>query len=211
MTDTQQCDRLTLRWLPATSTNPNADIVYDIYRLLRCLRATARRSRAFTPSRQPIASGVSGTSFTDTGLTRNQPYYYIVQARDRNNGRIDTNNNGNRSCASAHRPRRTLAARRSLPKRRLRPQPPTIDSPPLFRIPPRRIKVWLHSSAFRTSTLAVRPRPGCMRRTLIQVRSATGDGAPSDFSAIIGPFTLTADSVMEFDHLFNTEIGLMVA
>ena len=36
------------------------------------------------------------------------------------------------------------------------------------------------------------------------------DRAPpgrSDFSAIIGPFTLTADSVMEFDHFFNTESG----
>ena len=32
-----------------------------------------------------------------------------------------------------------------------------------------------------------------------------GGGAPSDFSAIIGPFTLTADSVLEFDHRFITE------
>ena len=33
------------------------------------------------------------------------------------------------------------------------------------------------------------------------------DGAPSDMSAIIGPFNLTGDSVMEFDHQFFTENG----
>ena len=37
--------------------------------------------------------------------------------------------------------------------------------------------------------------------------AGTHHGAMSDFSAIIGPFTLTADSIMEFDHLFNTESG----
>ncbi|MDQ3134767.1 MAG: hypothetical protein M3Q76_08190, partial [Acidobacteriota bacterium] len=31
------------------------------------------------------------------------------------------------------------------------------------------------------------------------------DGAPSDFSAITGPLTLTGNSLMEFDHFFRTE------
>ena len=52
---------------------------------------------SFTPSSaNQIASGVRGATYTDAGLTRNQPYYYIVHARDLHNGRIDTNNNGNR-------------------------------------------------------------------------------------------------------------------
>ena len=60
--------------------------------------AQDNKTPTFTPSESNrIAQGVMGTSFVDTGLTLNQVYYYIVQARDADSGKIDTNNTGNRT------------------------------------------------------------------------------------------------------------------
>lgn len=202
--DTQQCDRLTLTWLPANSTNPNADLVYDIYRISSVPEGDGTQEPAFTPSSaNQIASGVRGATYTDSGLNRNQPYYYIVQARDLHNGRIDTNNSGNRVVRVGA------------------PTSPNSGGAPLFA-----------KETFDTSAANSRFTPGLQdsatpNQSLPAFQrvpnldfggtSSAGmyapdfdpgsDGAPSDMSAIIGPFTLTAHSVMEFDQSFRTEHG----
>jgi hypothetical protein len=207
VTDPQLCDRLTLSWLPATSANLNKDIVYDIYRVSSVGQGNGTQAPTFTPSAaNRIQTDVTGTSFTDTGLQRNQAYYYIVQARDRNNGRIDTNNTGN-----------TIV-------RFSAPTSPLLATPPVFA-----------NETFETAAANTRFTPPLQdSATPNQVLAAfqrvpnidfggtsssgmyapdfnpadnpgTGDGALSDFSAVIGPLTLTADSVMQFDHFFRTE------
>lgn len=207
--DTQQCDRLTLTWLPANSTNPNADLVYDIYRVASMPEGDGTQEPAFTPSSaNQIASGVRGATYTDAGLTRNQPYYYIVQARDLHNGRLDTNNIGNRvvrvgAATSPNTGGTPLFAKEtfdtSAANSRFTPglqdsATPNQSLPAFQRVP--NLDFGGTSSA---GMYAPDFDPG--------ENPATGNGAPSDMSAIIGPFTLTADSVMEFDHFFSTENG----
>ncbi len=207
VTDTQQCDRLTLTWLPATSANPNSDIVYDIYRVSSMAEGDGTQEPTFTPSTSNrIASDVRGMSYIDTGLNRNQLYYYIVQARDRNNGRIDLNNNGNSVVRFAA------------------PTSPNAGGTPLFAnetfdtsAANGRFTPSLQDSATPNQAL-----PAFQRVPNLDFGGTTsagmyapdfnpgdnpafGDGAASDFSAVIGPFTLTADSIMEFDHAFRTE------
>ncbi len=204
VTDTGQCDRLTLSWLPATSTNPNADIVYDIYRVTSVAQGDGTQNPTFIPSTANLVqTDVAGTSFTDTGLVRNQVYYYIVQARDRNNGRIDTNNTGNTNVRFGA------------------PTSPDVAGPPIFAtesfeassannrfIPP------LQDSATPDDGLPAFQRVpnvdfGGTSSTVMYAPDfdpgSAGAGAQSDFSAVIGPFNVTADSVMEFDHFFRTE------
>ncbi len=200
--DPQQCDRLTLSWSPATSTNPNADIVYDIFRVNSVAQGDGTQEPTFMPSlANRIQTDVGGTSFTDTALVRNQPYYYIVQARDRNNGRIDNNNTGN-----------TIV-------RFGAPTSPETASTPIFANETfetasanNRFTPPLQDSATPNHGIAAFQR---VPNIDFGGTSSTGmyapdfdpgsDGAVSDFSAVIGPLTLTADSVMEFDHFFNTE------
>ncbi len=204
VTDTQQCDRLTLSWLPATSANLNADIAYDIYRVSSVAQGNGTQNPTFTPSAgNRIQADVSGTSFTDTGIQRNQTYYYIVQARDRNNGRLDNNNTGN-----------TIV-------RFSAPTSPNTTASPLFAnetfdtsaandrfTPP------LQDSATPDQAVAAFQRVpnmdfgGSPSAGMYAPNFDPGsDGAPSDFAAVMGPFELTADSVMEFDHHFRTEGG----
>lgn len=211
--DSEQCDRLTLTWLPATSTNPNADITYEVYRVASVPEGDGTQEPTFTPSAENrVASEVRGMSYIDTGLSRNQLYYYIVQARDLNNGRIDTNNTGNRVVRSSA------------------PTSPNIAGTPIFanesfetsgangRFTPQ-----LQDSATPNQSLAAfqrvpnidfggRPSTGMYApdfspgdQHALPDPAGTHHGGASDISAIIGPFTLTADSVMEFDHFFNTE------
>ncbi|HEV2903862.1 MAG TPA: hypothetical protein VGW32_02385, partial [Pyrinomonadaceae bacterium] len=206
VTDPQQCDRLTLSWTPATSTNPNADMTYDIYRVASMAQGDGTQDPSFTPSSgNRIATGVVGTSFTDTGLTLNQMYFYIVQAHDLNNGRIDTNNTGN------------LVVRYSAPTS------PT-SSGALFAnenfetsAANNRFTPPLQDSATPNQALAAFQRVPNINNGAVSSNAmyapdfnpgenpGTGDGGPSDFSATIGPFQLSPDSVMEFDHFFFTE------
>ena len=91
-------DRLVLSWPAAVSVKPDANIVYDIYRVSEVAHGTSQNDPTFTPAaanRITPAAGVTGTSYIDTGLTLTQMYYYIVRARDTTNGKIDTNNTGN--------------------------------------------------------------------------------------------------------------------
>jgi len=201
VTDTAQCDRLTLSWLPASSANLSADIVYDVYRVTTVAQGNGTQDAAFTPSAaNRIQTDVTGTSFTDTGLQRNQTYYYIVQARDRNNGRIDTNNTGNTivrfSAPTSPNTASSLFANE------------TFDTAAANS----RFTPSLQDSATPNQALAVFQRVpnmdfgGSPSAGMYAPDFDPGsDGAPSDFSAIMGPFTLTADSVMEFDHHFRTE------
>jgi hypothetical protein len=124
-----------------------------------------------------------------------------VQARDRNNGRIDTNNTGN------------LVVRFGAPTS------PEAASPPIFANESfetssanNRFTPPLQDSATPNQGLAAFQR---VPNIDFGGTSSTGmyapdfdpgsDGGPSDFSAVIGPLTLTGDSVMEFDHFFRTE------
>ncbi|HEX5702142.1 MAG TPA: hypothetical protein VFX97_02860 [Pyrinomonadaceae bacterium] len=213
--DSQQCDRLTLSWLPANSTNPSADIVYDIYRVSSMPEGDGTQEPRFAPSSaNQIASGVRGATYADGGLTRNQPYYYIVHARDLHNGRIDTNNNGNRIVRVGA------------------PTSPNTGGVPLFAketfdtsAANSRFTPGLQDSAAPNQSLPAFQRVqnldfgGTSSAGMYAPDFSPGDelgapdpagthhGAVSDFSAIIGPFTVTADSIMEFDHRFNTESG----
>lgn len=207
--DSEQCDRLTLAWLPATSTNPNADMVYDVYRVASVPEGDGTQEPTFTPSTaNQIASAVRGMSWIDTGLSRNQPYYYIVQARDLDNGRIDANNTGNRVVRFGA------------------PTSPNTGGTPLFAKETfdtsganSRFTPGLQDSATPNQSLPAFQRVpnldfgGTSSAGMYAPdfdpgeNPATGNGAPSDFSATIGPFTFTGDSVMEFDHFFFTENG----
>ncbi len=87
---------LLLSWSPASSTNQGANIVYDIYRVINVAADTDLVAPTFVPTAaNRIAQGVTGTSYTDGNLMLGQQYYYIVQARDTTNGKIDTLGVGN--------------------------------------------------------------------------------------------------------------------
>ncbi|NOZ78695.1 MAG: hypothetical protein GXP48_05850 [Acidobacteria bacterium] len=74
---------LDLAWNPATS-NCGGAITYSVY------RSTAS---GFTPGTgNQIASGITGTTYTDSGgLVHGTTYYYIVRATDQSNGVEDGN------------------------------------------------------------------------------------------------------------------------
>jgi photosystem II stability/assembly factor-like uncharacterized protein len=206
VTDPQQCDRLTLSWTPATSANPNADMAYDIYRVASMAQGDGTQNPSFTPSTgNRIATGVRGTSFTDTGLTRNQMYFYIVQAHDLNNGRIDTNNSGNLvvrySAPTSPTSTGALFANENFETSAAnnRFTPPLQDSatPNQALAAFQRVPNINNGAVSSNAMYAPNFNPGS--------NPGTGDGGQSDFSATIGPLTLTPDSVMEFDHFFTAE------
>ena len=212
ITDARQCNRLVVSWRPAASVNPNANLVYDIYRVNSVAPGDGTQDPAFTPSSSNrIANGVTGTSYADTGLTLGRVYYYTVQARDLNNGKKDANNTGN-TIVKFSAP--TSTATTGVPvfasenfeggSANTRFVPPLVDSSttpnqalPLFQ---RVTGVQVNGNAASMmyapdfSPSEGQPDP-----------AGTGGGAPSDFSAVIGPLTLTATSLMEFDHLIKAE------
>ena len=209
VTDTRQCSRLIVSWRPAASTNPNANLVYDIYRVNSVASGDGTQDPTFTPSSSNrIASGVGGSSYADSGLTLGRVCYYIVQARDLNNGRKDTNNTGNtvvKFGAPTSSSTTPLFALESFEgsSANTRFVPPLIDSStpnqagPVFQ---RVTGVQVNGSA--TSIMYA---PDFSPSEGQPDPAGTGGGAPSDFSTIIGPLTLSATSVMEFDHLFKAE------
>jgi hypothetical protein len=166
----------------------------------------------FTPSASNrIAQGVTGTSFLDTGLTLNQVYYYIVQARDLNNGKIDTNNSGNR---------------------RAQWSAPTIQCflPGAFTL--ETFETAAASNRFAPPLTESGANPNQASHTVQRIQVAglghpsagkmylpnfspcheadpstcqLGGGAQSDFFTQIGPLTLSPTSLMEFDQTMNTE------
>jgi Malectin domain/Chitobiase/beta-hexosaminidase C-terminal domain/Fibronectin type III domain/DUF5010 C-terminal domain len=65
--------QINLSWTASTA-GPGCSITYDVF---------SSTTSGFTPSSgNQIATGVSGTSFSDTGLTPSTTYYYLVEAVD---------------------------------------------------------------------------------------------------------------------------------
>jgi hypothetical protein len=225
--DPKACNTLVVGWAPATSANPAADIVYDVYRAERAFdpgptaaNPTAPDDAPLEPTFEPtesnrVAQGLRGLTFIDSSLTLDRVYYYIVQARDVNANKIDTNNTGNRRV------------------RFNAPTAPSVTNTPVFAL-----------ETFEAATADTRFTPpltesgndpkgevaNFQRVTGVQVSTGSeittqtsmmygpdfnpGDaaencgaegGGQSDFSTTIGPLTLTRTSIMEFDHFFNTE------
>ncbi len=202
--DVKRGDRLVVSWRPATSSNPNAKIVYDVYRADHVEHGTMQQDPTFTPSASNrIAEGITGTSFVDTDRVFNQVYYYIVQARDLNNGRMDTNNAGNRLVRWNAATSGSIKDESPFPVETFeaasangRFKPPLIESgaepqqgDPAFQ---RVTGIDLGGGVSTSMMYAPDFDPG-------------SDGAASDFSAIIGPLTLTENSVLDFDHLISAE------
>jgi hypothetical protein len=206
--DPAACNRLIVSWQPAVSLNPTADIVYDVYRTDE-INPDTTQDPTFTPmAANRIAQGLRDLSYIDTnggaGLKLNRVYYYIVQARDLNNGKIDTNNTGN-----------TVAKFNA-------PSAPGATSTPPFPFEDfetsaadtRFVPPLTESGNAPNITLA-----NFQRVTGVQIGNVStsvmyapdfdpggqGQGGPSNYSAAIGPLALTPTSVLEFDHFFNTE------
>ena len=202
--DPKQADRLVVSWRPATSANPNAQIVYDVYRVDHVEHGTMTQDPTFTPTAaNRIAEGVTGTSFTDTGRVFNQVYYYIVQARDLNNGRKDTNNTGNR-----------LVRWNAATSAGLRDNPPF----PLETFEASSANARFKPPLLESGKDPQQGDPAFQRVTEIDLGGGVttsmmygpdfdpgSDGAASDFSAVIGPLTLTQASVLDFDHFISAE------
>ncbi len=197
-------DRLIVSWRPATSANPLANIVYDIFRADHVTHGTSQNDPSFVPSvGNRIAEGVSGTSYIDTGRTLNQVYYYIVQARDLANGKKDTNNTGNTAmrwsaptiqCYTAPTPFSPEDFETSAADTRF--VPPLVDS---GNTPNQNVPAFQRVTGVNLGPVSTAMMYGP------DFSPPEEDGAPSDFPAVIGPLTLTPTSLMEFDHFFATE------
>lgn len=210
--DPHNCSSLELSWRPATSSNPAANIVYDVYRSATFDADNGTEGPKFTPSAaNRIASGVTGLSYSDTTVSRGTLYYYIVQARDTASGKKDTNNAGNTKVRFNVATTPNVSSVESFAKEEFesasantRFVPPLIDSAEpdvrvlsFQRVPGVQIGDGLRSSVMFApdfSPAEGQPDPG-----------GTQGGGLSDFSSIIGPLNLTATSFLEFDHLFRTE------
>lgn len=194
---------LSVNWSPATSGNPTASIVYDIYRVVNVALDNDLIAPTFAPTAgNRIAQGVTGTSYTDINLTTGQQYYYIVRARDTNNNQIDTNNLGNtRARLNAPTPNsasstafaledfsQTSANNRFIPPLTDSATPDTGTS--VFQRVPNAVLSVVSSDAMYAPDFDP---------------NDSGQGAPSNFATLIGPLTLTRGSILEFDHRFSTE------
>jgi hypothetical protein len=230
--DPEACSLLVVGWGPATSLNPTKDIVYDIYRSETAndqgptaANPTGDSNAPLEPTFEPtegnrIATGVRGTSYTDTTVKRNRVYYYIVQARDVDAGKIDTNNTGNRkveyNASSSPGVTNTPVfafedfeeGEAGQDDSNLRFTPPLVDAgdDPKAEIANFQrvtgVKVSTGSETAIETSMMYGPdfNPG----DPVENCGSEG-GGESDFSTTIGPVILSPDSVMEFDHFFITE------
>lgn len=219
VSDPRTGDRLILNWFPATSTSPTANIVYDVYRVDHVEHGNGVDEPTFTPAAaNRIAEGVTGTAYVDTGLALNQVYYYIVQARDLENGKRDTNNTGNTAtkwnaptitCVLPSPPFALETFEGATANGRFAPpltdsgSNPNQGSPTVQRIT---VAGLGHPSAGKMYLPNYSPCHEANPSTC-----QLGGGAESDFHTQIGPFNgtgnppLTPTSIMEFDQTINTE------
>jgi len=202
--DPKLCDVLNVSWSPAYSASPAANLVYDVYRVTNP-SSNGSNEPSFTPAEaNRVQTGLTGTSFIDKGLTRNQPYYYVVRARDADSGRIDTANAGN------------VVVKYGAPS-----SPLTTDTPPFAN------EDYEATSANNRFTPALQGSgtpnqglPAWQRLTAYDLGGgvsssvmyapdfvANGDGNVSDFSTMIGPLSITGDSVLNFDSKILSEAG----
>ena len=215
--DPRQNNKLIINWSPATSLNPNNNIVYDIYRVDSITTASGQADSTTAPTFAPTAAnritpeaGITGTSYTDTNLTLGQVYYYIVQARDKNNEKKDTFNTGNTAAKfSAPTSNAVTATPFAIEdfenaSANIRFAPPLTDQATANNTTP----VWQRvTGAEMLAEQAQAAQTGVMFAPNIDVLPVTG-GGESDFSAIVGPLTsLSATSVVEFDSRFITEFA----
>ncbi|MDQ1560246.1 MAG: large repetitive protein [Pyrinomonadaceae bacterium] len=232
--DPKACNLLVIGWGPATSANPTADIVYDIYRSETATDPGPSIENPTNPSDAPleptfeptaqnrIATGVRGTSYLDSGLKRNRVYYYIVQARDADAGKVDTNNNGNRKVkfnapSSPGITNTPVFAFEDFEEgaagqddSNLRFTPPLVDAgnDPKAEIANFQRVTGVQVSTGSESSIITSMMYGPDFNPGDSANNCAGEGGgQSDFSTTIGPVTLSADSVMEFDHFFITEAG----
>ena len=208
---------LTLSWTPATSSNPNASIVYDIFRVTSVSSINGQTDSTTAPTFTPtttnrIANGVSGScspscSFTDTDRTTGQIYYYIVQARDTDNTRIDTNNTGNRlakfSAPTSNTVSSTVFAMENFEagSANTRFTPALVDSSDPDVMTP----VWQRAANSDLLIEQLAPTAAMYAPDFDPV--SDGTGASSDFNTVIGPLNLTSSSVLEFDSRHATEFA----
>jgi hypothetical protein len=226
--DPEACNLLVVGWGPATSLNPTADIVYDIYRSETAADpgppngpSDAPLEPTFTPTAQNrIATGVRGTSYTDIGLKRNRVYYYIVQARDVDAGKLDTNETGNRKVKfnAPSSPGVTDTpvfafedfeeGEAGQDDSNVRFTPPLVDAgdDPKAEIPNFQRVTGVQVSTGSELSVVTSMMYGPDYNPGDPVENCGGEGGgQSDFSTTIGPVALSPDSVMEFDHFFITE------
>jgi hypothetical protein len=226
--DPKACTTLVVGWGPATSANPLADIVYDVYRAERAFdpgptaaNPTAPDNAPLEPTFEPtaanrVAQGLRNLTFIDSGLTLDRVYYYIVQARDLNANKVDTNNTGNRR-AKFNAP--TAPSMTSTPV--FAPEDfeaPTADTrftPPLVEAgndPKGEVANFQRVTGVQVSTgsetaieTSMMYGPDFNPGDPDNLNCGGQGGGQSDFSTTIGPITLTRTSIMDFDHFFITE------
>jgi hypothetical protein len=150
-----------------------------------------------------VAQGLTSLSFVDTGLTLNRVYYYIVQARDVQNGKKDTNNTGNVVTRFAAPTINCFGTSPFALETFEAPSASTRFAPPLVESandPNQDIMAWQ-----RVGNISL----GADVRTSMMYgpdfAPPGSGGAQSDFVSVIGPITLTPTSIMDFDHMFQTE------
>jgi hypothetical protein len=216
--------QLVLSWLPAVSLNPTANIVYDIYRVTAITPGNSTQDPTFTPAagnRITPAGGVTGTSYSDNGRTLGQIYYYIVQARDTNNNKIDSNNTGNQVTKwnapttdqiTATPPFALDTFENSADNNRF--TPPLTESgtnPNQASATLQRVTGPNLSGLTLTDGKLYAPdfSPGHEADGCANDPAGTRCGGQSDFAGLIGPFNganaISPTSIMQFDNYFNAE------
>ncbi len=191
---------LTVNWSPAISANPTANLVYDVYRVTNVALDNDTTAPTFTPTTvNRIAQDLSATSYIDSNLTLGQQYYYIVRARDTNNGQTDTNNNGNTKTRFNAPTTFTIASTPFALENFGTTAADNRFTPPLTESATPNVGL----AAFQRVPDTV-ANPGAMYAPDFDPLSS-GQGGPSNFASLIGPLTLTRASILEFDHRFTTE------
>ena len=224
--DPRDGSRLILSWGPATSANPAAAIVYDIYRVSHVNHGDGTQDPTFTPDASNKIATISDLSYVDAGLELAHVQYYIVQARDTQPepDLIDTNNTGNRIAmfnapttlrASANPPfpledfETAAASSRFTPPLTESAGDPDQNNSINFQ----RITVANLGTPSIGKMYAAEYSPGHEIDNCTDTDTGvfSGCGGPSDFYAQIGPFNgagnpaLTSTSLMEFDNFINVE------
>jgi hypothetical protein len=222
--DVRDGSRLILSWGAASSLNPAANIVYDIFRVSHVDHGTGQNDPTFTPAESNKIATVTGTSYVDAGLELAQVYYYIVQARDTQPepDLVDTNNTGNRIArynaptitqvrAGAPFPLETFenasASNRFTPPLTESTTNPNQATPTFQRITVADLGNPTTGKMYAPDFSPGHELDGCTTSD----PGGTGCGGQSDFYTQIGPFNgtgnpaLTETSIMEFDNTINAE------
>jgi hypothetical protein len=233
--DPKACNLLIVGWGPAVSTNPTANVVYDVYRSETATdpgptagNPTAPPNAPLEPSFEPTAANkiatTSALTYIDTNRKLNRVYYYIVQARDTDAGKIDTDNTGNRKAKfnAASSPGVTNtpvfafedfeegAAGQDDSNARF--TPPLVDAgndpkgeiASFQRVTGVQISTGSETGVVTSMMYAPDFNPTDPNNTSCGAQG----GGPSDFFTNVGGaggLMLTPTSVMEFDHFFITE------